>query len=55
MHKFNSLITQHRRLRIRCTELDTTIQDLVAELLNRELSGDGGANHNGVRPGEQDG
>jgi hypothetical protein len=31
MHKSNSLITQHRRLRIRCAELDTTIQDFVAQ------------------------
>lgn len=29
----------HRRLRIRCAELDTTIQDFVVELLERELSG----------------
>ena len=28
----------HRRLRIRCAELDTTIQDFVVELLDRELS-----------------
>lgn len=28
----------HRRLRIRCAELDTTIQDFVVELLGRELS-----------------
>jgi predicted HicB family RNase H-like nuclease len=28
----------HRRLRIRCAELDTTIQDYVVELLDRELS-----------------
>ena len=30
----------HRRLRIRCAELDTTIQDFVVELLDRELSGE---------------
>ena len=28
----------HRRLRIRCAELDTTIQDYLVELLDRELS-----------------
>ena len=28
----------HKRLRIRCAELDTTIQDYVALLLGRELS-----------------
>ena len=28
----------HQRLRIRCAELDTTIQDFVVELLDRELS-----------------
>jgi len=28
----------HKRLRIRCAELDTTIQDYVVELLDRELS-----------------
>lgn len=28
----------HRRIRIRCAELDTTIQDFVVELLERELS-----------------
>ncbi|MEW6741729.1 MAG: hypothetical protein AB1486_03135 [Planctomycetota bacterium] len=27
----------HRGLRIRCAELDTTIQDFVVELLDREL------------------
>ncbi len=31
----------HKRLRIRCAELDTTIQDYVVELLDRELSTDG--------------
>jgi len=30
----------HKRLRIRCAELDTTIQDYVVELLDRELSTD---------------
>ena len=28
----------HKRLRIRCAEVDTTIQDYVVELLGRELS-----------------
>ena len=28
----------HKRLRIRCAELDTTLQDYVVELLGRELS-----------------
>jgi plasmid stability protein len=28
----------HKRLRIRCAELDTTIQNYVVELLDRELS-----------------
>ena len=28
----------HKRLRIRCAELDTTLQDYVVELLDRELS-----------------
>jgi plasmid stability protein len=28
----------HKRLRIRCAELDRTIQDYVVELLDRELS-----------------
>ena len=27
----------HRRLRIRCAELDVTIQDFVVDLLEREL------------------
>jgi predicted HicB family RNase H-like nuclease len=31
----------HRRLRIRCAELDTTIQDFVVKLLGRELVDDG--------------
>jgi plasmid stability protein len=30
----------HRRLRIRCAKLDTTIQEFVVELLDRELSGE---------------
>jgi hypothetical protein len=55
MHKSNSLITQHCRLRIRCPELDTTIQDFMVKLLERELSGDGAANRNGARRKEQDG
>jgi predicted HicB family RNase H-like nuclease len=44
----------HRRLRIRCAELDTTIQDFVIKLLNRELADDGAANRNGTRQEEQD-
>ena len=44
----------HCRLRIRCAELDTTIQDFVVKLLDRELSGDGGANRNGTRREEYD-
>ena len=55
MHNSNSLITQHRRLRIRYAALDTTIQDFVAKLLDRELSGDGNANRNSARLEEQDG
>jgi hypothetical protein len=56
MHQSDSLITQHRWLRIRrCAERGTTIQDFVVKLLDRELSGDGGANRNGARPEEQDG
>ena len=55
MHKSNLFIAQHRRLRIRCAELDTTIQDFVIKLLDRELSGDGGAKRNGARREEQDG
>jgi len=44
----------HRRLRIRCAELDTTIQDFVVKLLDRELVDDGGANRNRPRQEEQD-
>lgn len=44
----------HRRLRIRCAELDTTIQDFVVRLLDRELVDDGGANRDGTRQEEQD-
>lgn len=33
----------HRRLRIRCAELDVTIQDFVVGLLERELAEQGGA------------
>ena len=55
IHKSNSLITQHRRLRIRCAELDTTIQDFVVKPLDRELPGDGGANRNDARREDQDG
>ncbi|MBM4320375.1 MAG: hypothetical protein FJ125_10540 [Deltaproteobacteria bacterium] len=37
----------HRRLRVRCAELDRTIQDWVVELLERELgrTGEAGARH----------
>jgi len=55
MHKSNSLITQHRRRRIRRAGLDPTIQDFVVKLLNPELSCDGGANRNGARREEHDG
>jgi hypothetical protein len=55
MQKSNSLITRHLRLRIRCAEFDTTIQDLVVKLLDRRLSGDGGANRNVARREKQDG
>ena len=44
----------HRRLRIRCAELDTTIQDFVVKLLGRELSNDADANRRGARQEEQD-
>ena len=44
----------HRRLRIRCAELDTTIQDFVVKLLDRELVDDGAANRNGAPQEEQD-
>ena len=44
----------HRRLRIRCAELDTTIQDFVVKLLDRELVDDGAANRNLTRQEEQD-
>jgi hypothetical protein len=54
MHKFNSLTTQLRRLWIRCAALDARIQDFVVKLLDRELSGDGGANHNGALHRKQD-
>ncbi len=37
----------HRRLRIRCAELDTTIQDFVVKVLDRELVDGGAANRNG--------
>jgi predicted HicB family RNase H-like nuclease len=43
----------HRRLRFRCAELDTTIQDFVVKLLDRELSGDEGANRGGTQNEEQ--
>jgi hypothetical protein len=54
MHKSNSLTTQLRRLWIRCAELDARIQDFVVKLLDRELSCDGGANHNGALRRKQD-
>ena len=44
----------HRRLRIRCAELDTTIQDFVVKLLDRELVDDGAANRDGTRQEAQD-
>jgi len=44
----------HRRLRIRCAELDTTIQDFVVKLLYHELVDDGAANRSGTRQKEQD-
>ncbi len=53
--KYTSLTTRNRRLGIRCAELDTTRQDFVAKLLDRELSADGGTNRNGARHKEQDG
>lgn len=34
----------HRRLRVCCAELDTTIQDYVVGLLERELGGAGHGN-----------
>lgn len=39
----------HRRLRIRCAELDTTIQGFVVKLVDCELVDDGAANRNGTR------
>jgi hypothetical protein len=33
----------HRQLRIRCAEVDTTIQDFLVALLGRELSGRSGS------------
>jgi hypothetical protein len=54
MQKSNSLITQHRRLRIRCAELDTRIRDFVVKLLDHELSGDAVTNRNGAKRKEQD-
>jgi hypothetical protein len=54
MYKPNSLITQHPRLRIRCAEIDTTIQDSGVKHLDCELSGDGAAKRNGARGEEQD-
>jgi predicted HicB family RNase H-like nuclease len=44
----------HRRLRIRCAEIDTTIQHFVVRLLNRELADNVGANRNDARREEQD-
>lgn len=44
----------HRRLRIRCAELDTAIQDFVVKLVDRELVDDGAANRNGTRQEERD-
>ena len=44
----------HRRLRIRCAELDTTIQDFVVKLLDRELSSGSAAKHGDGRQEETD-
>jgi hypothetical protein len=55
MHNSNLLTTQHRRLRICCAELDTTIQEVAVKLLDREPSGDGDANRNSSRREERDG
>ena len=55
MHESDSLTTQRRRLWIRLAELETTIQDFVVKLLDRELSGDGGAKRSGSRGEAQDG
>jgi hypothetical protein len=51
----------HRRLRIRCAELDVTIQDFVVDLLERELGeppgaggGSGATSRNRDRGGEGD-
>ncbi|MBI2894943.1 MAG: toxin-antitoxin system HicB family antitoxin [Deltaproteobacteria bacterium] len=43
----------HRRLRVRCAELDTSIQDWVVELLERELGR--AANAGSRRAGERRG
>jgi len=40
----------HRRLRIRCAELDVTIQDFVVGLLERELGGGGRRSLCSLRP-----
>ena len=40
----------HRCLRVRCAELDTTIQDYVVGLLERELAGAARAS----RPGQSE-
>ncbi len=54
MQKSNALITQHRRLRIRCAELDTAIRNFVVKLLDHGLSGDTVTNRNGAKRKEQD-
>jgi hypothetical protein len=48
------LVAYQGRLRIRCAELDATIQNFAVKLLDRELSGGGGANRNGAKRKEQD-
>jgi plasmid stability protein len=41
----------HQRLRVRCAERDTTIQDFVVELLERELGPEGARKPRARRPG----
>ena len=54
MQKSNALITQHRRLQIRCAGLDTRIRDFVVKLLDQEMSGDAVTNRNGAKRKEQE-
>ena len=49
------LVAYQGRLRIRCAALDATIQDFVVKLLDRELSGGGGAKRNGANRKARDG